>query len=80
MSFEGIPNNNGWGFLAAGQSFSSEVSSRGALHVQRSQLQRSERNMNTEPIACGVFSAEEGNSMKREQVSSLEWECLGLLY
>lgn len=82
LSFEGIPNNNGWGFLAAGQSFSSEASPRGALHVQRSFAcsKTSERNMNTEPIACGVFSAEEGNSMKREQASSLEWECLGLFY
>lgn len=36
--------------------------------------------MSVEPTACVVFSAEQGNSMKREQASSLEWECLGLFY
>lgn len=36
--------------------------------------------MNVEPTACVVFSAEEGNSVEREQPSSPERECLGLFY
>lgn len=36
--------------------------------------------MNMEPTACVVFSAEEGNSVEREQPSSPEQECLGLFY
>lgn len=33
-----------------------------------------------EPSGCVAVFAEQGNSMKREQSSSLEWECLGLFY
>jgi len=60
--------------------FRSAACPRGFLHIQRSQLQTSERNMNVDPPAFVVSSAEEGNSVKTEPASSPECECHGLFY